>query len=283
MVYLSSVKIFRNFHLISAGFSYLYILFRYHNYLQEDFLIALIFNFIALFVISLVELAGHVIVADDFADLIKLDDEDEKLFKRKRFDLLFGTRFYITISVFSIISLGMTYFSFRSLITSGDIFLNVMQIVYLLIAVGLYLLIFSRTMKFGKITNPSLLLQAVDYYETAELLDEGFKLLEDYLEGDPDNIALLSKMALLHTKKGNYDETLKYATKVLDEIDEKNYDVPHMTARAHMLRAVCLNAKEDYEEAYKEVTKTLKISPENNAARKLRRDLRRKIKQKDSA
>jgi len=35
-------------------------------------------------------------------------------------------------------------------------------------------------------------------------------------------------------------------------------------------------------EAYKEVTQTLKYTPENNAARKLRRDLRKKLKQTDS-
>ncbi len=282
MIYLSTVKVLRNFHLISAGFSYLYILFRYSNYQQEDFLIALIFNFVGVFAISIVEIGGHILVNDDFVEMIKLEDEDEKLLKKKRFDLLFGTRFYILISIFSVISLGVTYFSVASLITSKDLFLILMQFVYLIIAIGLYLYTFNKTMRFGRITNASLLLQAVDYYETVDLLDEGFKIIEEYIEEDPDNIALLSKLALLHTKKGNYDETMKYAGKVLAEIEEKNYDAPHMTARAHMLRAVCLNAKERYEEAYKEVTQTLKYTPENNAARKLRRDLRRNLKQTDS-
>ena len=282
MIYLSSIKVLRNFHLISAGFSYFYILFRYHNYQHEDFLISLIFNFVGVFVISLLEIAGHVLVADNIEVLIKLDDEDEKLFRKKRFNLLFGTRFYILISIFSVISLGITYFSVTSLVTSKDIFLNVMQLVYLILAIGLYLFVFYKTMRFDKITDPSLLLQAVDYYESADLIDESFSLIEEYLESNPENIAILSKLAILHTKKGNYDETLKYAGKVLAEIEEKNFDAPHMSARAHMLRAVCLNAKEKYEDAYKEVTQSLKYTPENNVARKLRRDLRKRLKQKDN-
>ena len=278
MIYLSSIKVLRNYHFIQIILGYLFILFRYPAYQNKDFLIALIFNFVALFFTSILEFAGHVLVPDNIEVLIKLDDEDDKLFLKKRFKLLFGTRFYIIISIFTLISLGMTYFPIVSIFTSQDIVLIIMQFVTLPLAIGWYLFIYYKTMSFDRIKDPSLLLKAIDYYESADLIEEGFKLIENHLEVDPNNIVLVSRLALMHTKEGNYDKTLEYTGKVLAEIGENYHDRPHMTSRAHLLRAISLNAKERYQEAYDEVIQTLKITPENNSARKLRRDLRRKLK-----
>jgi len=111
-----------------------------------------------------------------------------------------------------------------------------------------------------------------------EIDEKSITLLNEYLDRDPLNVAIISRLSIIHAKNGNYDEVLQYTGQVLEEIEKRNLNTPHMSSRAHLLRAFALKSKERYKEAYKEVTHSLKFTPENNAARKLRRDLRRIIK-----
>ena len=281
LIHLSTVKIIRNYHIFAVAIGYLLVLFRYPTYQDDYFLVSLIYNFVAVFFLSILDFIGHILVNDNLEILIKMEDEEEQIFKKKRFNLLFGTRFYIIISVFTILSLGMSYFSVASIILTFNLGLIFFQLGALFLGIGLFYFTYRKTMNFKEIKEPSLILKAVDYYESADLTDESFKLLENYLDKDPNNIAMLSRIAVIHTKVGNYDKVLEYSEKVLAEVEEKQLTVPHMTARAHLLKSISLNAKEQYQEAYDEVLKSLKIIPENNAARKLRRDLRRKLKATD--
>ena len=88
----------------------------------------------------------------------------------------------------------------------------------------------------------------------------------------------MSKLAMMYTQDGNHNRVLELTEKVLAETEGKGVNTPHMISRAHLLRSISLKAKEQYEEAYEEVTQSLKYTPENNAARKLRRDLRKIVK-----
>lgn len=285
-IYLLPVKILRNYHLLALIIEYALILFGYVPLDTNDAIISLIFHFFALFILMLIEFVGHVIVSDTLEVLVKLDEEEEWEFKKKRQNILFSTQFYIFIIITGLAGVGLSFFPIRSLFSivsiSVKIVLLVMQFVALLGSVALYIFVFNKTMNFEKIKDPSLILKAVNYYESMDLDDKSFALLNDYIQKDPLNVAILSKLSILHTKQGNYDRVLKYTGKVLAEIEEKQLHVPHMTSRAHLLRAISLKTKEKYKEAYTEVNQSLTYTPENNAARKLRRDLRRILKAKKS-
>jgi hypothetical protein len=285
-VYLLPLKLVRNYHLLAIIIEYALILFRYVKLDNSYAIISIVYHFVAVFVLMLIEFAGNVIVSDTLEILVKLDEESEQDFKRKRRDILFGTQFYIFASVTGIISLGLSYFSFASLaeitFSNVKIVLFVMQPIAFLGGCALILFVFNKTMKFEKISNPSILLKAVDYYETMEMDDKCLSLLNEYIDTDPLNVAILSKMAILYAKKGDYEKVLKHTGQVLAEIEEKQMITPHMSSRAHLLRAFALKSKEKYKEAFNEVTQSLKFTPENNAARKLRRDLRRILKSKSS-
>ncbi len=285
-IYLLPVKIIRNYHLFAIIFEFALILFRYIPLTNNEVPIALVFHFIALFALMLLEFAGHVTVSDTMEVLIKLDDEREEEFKKKRNKILFSTNFYIFISITGLISLGLSYFPIRSLIdveiVSMRIVLLVMQVVALLAGIALFIFILYRMISFDKLEDPSLILKAVEYYESMELNQKGLVLLNDYIDKDPMNVAILSKLALLYTKEGNHDKVLECTGKVLAETEERQMKAPHMIAKAHLLRAISLKAKEKYKEAYTEVNQSLKYIPENNTARKLRRDLRRTLKAKES-
>ena len=145
---------------------------------------------------------------------------------------------------------------------------------------ALFIFVYNRTMKFESLTNPSILLKAIDYYDAMEMDEKSLTLLNEYIDKDPQNVAILSKLSILYSKKGDFDKVLKLTGQVLAEIEEKQLIAPHMTSRAHLLRAFALKSKEEFKEAFDEVTQSLKYTPENNAARKLRRDLRRILKSK---
>ena len=285
-VFLLPVKLIRNYHLLAIIIEYALILFRFVSLDNSYAVISIVYHFVAVFILMLIEFAGNVIVDDTLQVFVKLDEESELDIKKKRREILFGTRFYIFASITGIFALGLSYFSFASLaeitISSVKIVLFVMQPIAFLGGGALMLFIFNRTMKFEKIKNPSILLKAVDYYETMEMEDKCLILLNEYLETDPLNVAIMSKMSILYAKKGNYEEVLKYSGQVLAEIEEKQLITPHMSSRAHLLRAFALKSKKKYQEAFNEVTQSLKFTPENNAARKLRRDLRRILKSKSS-
>ncbi len=285
-IHLLPVKIIRNYHLIAIIIEYAFILFGFISLDNGDAVISIIFHFFALFILMLIEFMGNVVISDTLVVLIQLDDEEDWEFKHKRKNILFDTRFYFFIIITGLITLGLSYFSIASLFTitnlTEKIVLLMMQLVALIGGGVMFIFVFNRTMNFQEIKDPSLILKAVDYYESMELDDKSLKLLNDYREKDPLNVAILSKLAILHTKLGNYDKVLKYTGQVLAETEEKQMNVPHMISRAHLLRAFSLKAKEKYKEAYTEVNQSLKYTPENNAARKLRRDLRRLLKSNDS-
>ncbi|MHA1197924.1 MAG: hypothetical protein ACTSQF_01010 [Candidatus Heimdallarchaeaceae archaeon] len=280
------VKIIRNYHLLAIIIEYAFILFRYVPITTNEAIISIIFHFFAVFILMLIEFIGNVIVSDTLEVFVKLEGEEEWEFKKSRQNILFGTRFYIFTIITGLVGLGLTYLPIRSLfdveILSMKIVLLVMQFVALLGSGALFIFVFNKTINFGKLKDPSQILKAVDYYNAMELDDRSLVLLNDYIETDPLNVAILSKLSILYVKRGDYDKVLKYTGKVLAQIEEKQLNVPHMSSRAHLLRAISLKTKEKYKEAYTEVTQSLTITPENNAARKLRRDLRRILKSKKS-
>lgn len=285
-IYMLPIKIIRNYQLIAIIIEYLLILFGYISLFENDAVISLIFHFFAVFILMLVEFAGNVIVSDSLELLVKLNEEDEWTFKSKRKTILFGPRFYIFIIITGLVAIGLSVEPIISLFSvpnlAHKIVLLVMQILALIGGAVLYFFVFNKTMKFEKIKDPSILLKAVDYYEAMELDDKSITLLNEYIDKDPLNVAILSKLAILYTKKGDFDKVLKYTGQVLAETEDKQMNVPHMISRAHLLRAYALKSKDRNKEAYSEVTKSLKYTPENNAARKLRRDLRRIIKSEES-
>jgi len=79
-----------------------------------------------------------------------------------------------------------------------------------------------------------------------------------------------------HTK-----ESLEITERILLETEQKEIRVPHIISRAHLLRAVSFKSKEKYKEAYKEVSTALTFTPDNQTARKMRRELRRTLKTKE--
>ena len=278
-IFLAHIKILRNYTLIALIINNLLVLFRYTD-TGGDQSLTTIYTYILLFIFSLIEFAGNITVTDSLQVITKIEGEDEKTIRKKRFVLLFGTSFWVWITVTGLISAGLLYLPFASAFTSGDIFFIICQFLSVVVGAGLYLFFYYKVMQFTEIKNPLLLTKAADYYNVSDLRENSIELLERYIEKDAGNIGILSKISVLYAQENNHEKVLQYTGRVLAIVEEEKLNVPHTTAKAHLLRAVSLKAKKEFQEAYEEVTISLRFAPESNAARKLRRDLRKIIKTK---
>lgn len=279
-IFLVHIKILRNYTLIALIINNLLVLSQYIGPGDEFTDVAIIYTYILLFAFSLMEFAGNITVTDSLQVITKIEGEDEKSIRHKRFVLLFGTRFWIWISVTGLICAGLLYLPFSSAFLSENIFFIICQFLAVVIGAGLYLFFYYRVMQFSEIKNPLLLTKAADYYNVSDLRGKSIELLEHYIENDAGNIGILSKISVLYAQENNHEKVLQYTGRILAIVEEEKLDVPHTAAKAHLLRAVSLKAKEEWKEAYEEVTMSLRFTPESNAARKLRRDLRKIIKTK---
>ena len=277
-IFLGHIKTLRNYNLIAIIYHNLLILTRYISLDNSDARLALIYNYVCLLIFSILEFAGHITASDLYVVFPKIEDEDEVSFRKKRFEILFGNKFWAWIVITSLISIGLMYLPFASIIISGDILLIVSQAIIVLISIGVVLFFYYRIISYDKLETADMIMKAANYYIDVELKEQSYELLEEYTKNKGENIAIMSKLAMMHTQDGNHNRALELTEKVLAETEEKGVNTPHMISRAHLLRSICLKAKEQYEEAYEEVTQSLKYTPENNAARKLRRDLRKILK-----
>lgn len=283
-IYLSLIKTIRNYALLSIITQNIFLL---SGYVQSTDLARTVtlYSFIVLLIVSILEIAGHVTVPDDLHVFHLIEGEEEDTIKKNRFTLLYGLRFWIWIIFTSLVALGITalpiYTSFIVAFEHNQIMIIIFQFVALLLGAGLFVYIYYNTMSYGKLVKPEMIIKAVDYYNTVELREKSYEILEDYLENKHENLGLLSKLAVMCTQDENHQKVLDLTRKILDETEEKEINVPHMVARAHLLRAISLKALENFKIAYEEVTKSLHYVSENNTARKLRRDLRRILKVKD--
>jgi hypothetical protein len=278
-MFLAHIRILRNYTLIALIINNLLVLFRYIG-TGGDQNVTIIYTYILLFAFSLMEFAGNVTVTDSLQVITKIEGEEEKTIRKKRFVLLFGIRFWVWVSVTGLISAGLLYLPFAPAFLSGDIFFIICQFLSVVVGAGLFLFFYYRVMQFSEIKNPLLLTKAADYYNVSDLRGKSIELLEQYIENDAGNIGILSKISLLYAQENNHEKVLQYTGRILAIVEEEKLDVPHTAAKAHLLRAVSLKAKEEFQEAYEEVTLSLRFVPESNAARKLRRDLRKIIKAK---
>ncbi len=281
-IFLGHIKTLRNYNLLAIIFHNLLILTQYISleitYQNNNARLALVYNYVCLFVFTVVEFAGHITSSDVYEVFPKMKDEDESAYRKKRFEILFGTKFWIWIVITSLISIGLMYLPFAAIILTGDVFLIVSQVILVIFGLGIVLYFYYRVVSFEKLETADMVIKAANYYNDVELKEESYELLEEYTKSKGENIVIMSKLALMYTQDSKYDRVLELTEKVLAETEGKEVNIPHMIARAHLLRSISLKAKEQYEDAYKEVTQTLKYTPENNAARKLRRDLRKILK-----
>ena len=279
-IFLAHIKVLRNYTLIALIINNFLILTRYISPDDGDPNVTIIYTYVLLLVFSLIEFAGNVTVSDSLQIITEIEGEDEKTVRKKRFVLLFGIHFWIWMSITGLISASLLYLPFKPAFSSGDIFFIICQFLAVLVGAGLYLFFYYRIMKFSEIKNPLLLTKAADYYNVSDLRDKSIEMLERYIERDAENIGILSKISVLYAQNNNHEKVLQFTGKILAIVEEEKIDVPHTSAKAHLLRAVSLKAKEEFQEAYEEVTTSLRLAPESNAARKLRRDLRKIVKAK---
>ena len=279
-IFLGHIKTLRYYNLIAIIYHNLLVITRYITLDNGYARVALFYNYVCLFVFSVIEIAGHITVSDYFQIIDKIEGEDEELYRKKRFQILFGTKFWIWIVITGLVSIGMTYLPFSSIYLTGNVLLIVSQIVIVLISIGIVLYFYYETMSFDKIKGADMTMKATNYYIDVNLQEYGYELLEGYLETTGENIVIMSKLAMMYTQDSKFDRVMELTSKVLEETEGKGINTPHMISRAHLLRSISLKAKEEYEEAYDEVSQSLKYTPDNHAARKLRRDLRKIIKLK---
>ena len=277
LIYLAHIKSLRNYNLISIIIFNILFLSRYLS-AEDEARTIMVFNFIALFVMSALEFAGHLTVTDSIQILPKLENESDEEYKKKKFELLFGTRYWVWLGVTVAIAIAAHYFPFAEAIILGDVLIIVFQVLSILGGVGLFLFLYYRTSRYQRIVDPAMAVKAAEYYDESDLKDVSIKYLENYIQEYEENVAIMSKLAVLYLQENEHGKVLETAQKILAETEEKSINVPHMISKAHLLKAISLKAMEEYQEAYKEVSASLRYIPENAAARKLRRDLRKVLK-----
>ena len=283
-IYLSLVKTLRNYALFSIIIQNIFLLSGYLQF-NDAARVITIYNIVVLMVVSIVEIAGHGTVPDYLHVFHLIEGEDEETLMKNRNTLLYGFRFWMWISITSLLVLGVAalpfYTSFFVAFEYNQILIVIFQFVALLLGAGLFVYVYYDTMSYAKLEKPEMILKAVDYYNTVDLREKSYEILEDYIENKHENLGLLSKLAIMNTQDKNHHKVLDLTRRILDETEEKEINVPHMIARAHLLQAISLKALENFKLAYEEVTKSLHYASDNNVARKLRRDLRRSLKVKN--
>ncbi|MBY9001013.1 MAG: hypothetical protein KGD64_08875 [Candidatus Heimdallarchaeota archaeon] len=284
MIYLSLVKTVRNYALFSIIIQNIFLLSDYVQPNDEARLIT-IYSFVVLMVTSILEIAGHVTVPDQLHVIHQIEGEDEYILKKKRTTLLYGVKFWVWITITTVFTLGALliplYTAFFVALQQNQILVVIFQFVALLLGAGLYVFTYRQTMSFVKLEKAEMIIKAVDFYNAVDLRARSYEILEDFVETKYENLGLMSKLAVMNTQDENHYKVLELTRKILNETEEKSLSVPHMIARAHLLQAISHKALDNYKLAYEEVTKSLHFIPENNVARKLRRDLRRILKVKE--
>ncbi|MHA1303165.1 MAG: hypothetical protein ACTSPI_05635, partial [Candidatus Heimdallarchaeaceae archaeon] len=208
----------------------------------------------------------------------KVEGEDERELRKKRFQILYGSRFFIWVIITSIFSFGVSSISILSVIRSQDVLIIISQFFLLLLAVGLYWFIYKQTITYKQILPTDLLLKAVDYYMEVDLKNIAYQEIEKYLELNPHEIPILSKLAMMNLRDSKYDEVLKITGRIIANVEDQELEVPHIMARAYLLRSLSFKNKEEYEKAFKAISSSLTYDPNNQLARRIRRELRTKLK-----
>ncbi|MHA1828465.1 MAG: hypothetical protein ACTSX6_07445 [Candidatus Heimdallarchaeaceae archaeon] len=277
-IYLSILKVVRNQNIIAIIVYFFLVLVQYISIEDAYSILPIVYNFISLFVVSLVEFAGNVTISDSLEVFQQIKGEEEHEFKKKRFKIIYGTKFWIWLSFTFILSAGLSYLPYSAAFLSKDILIILVQFLSLFLGLVLFAFLFWQILNYQNLDSPSMIMKAVDYYNSMELTEWSYRLLEDYVNLKDENIALMSKLSLMYIVDKEFDKALSFSDKILKETEEKNLNVPHIISKAYLVRALGFKGKEKYEEAYKAVTRSLKFVPENKVARKLRRDLRNIIK-----
>ncbi len=280
-IYLSLVKTIRNYALFSIITQNIFLLSGYVQPISDEARVITIANFVMLIIVTIIEIAGHVTVPDYLHVFLQIEGEDEETIKKNRFSLLYGRRFWLWICITSVFVLAITAVPFYIAFIHDKILIVIFQFVALLLGASLFVYTYFNTMSFDQLKKPDIIMKAVDFYNTSELRERSYEILENYIDNVHENLALLSKLAIMNTQDQNHHKVLDLTRKILDETEEKEINVPHMIARAHLLQAISFKALENFKMAFEEVTKSLHYVPENDVARKLRRDLRRILKVKD--
>lgn len=280
LFYLAPVKIIRNYvlyQIILLNGLYLF------GFEKSSFEIrtGLIFLYLALIIVSIVELAGNVRIPDNLVIIPEIETESEEVKKKKRFQVLYGAKFITWIIFSSLISIGILSLSIISIVNSNSIVVIILSFLILLPAGVTYYYHYYEAIVKEHSLDVDYLLKATDYYVESELPKLAYELLYNFLEKEPNNIVALGKLALLYLKDGNYKKVLETTGKSLAYIEEEKLDVPHTKSRMYVFRALSQKALGKYEEAYKSVNKALTINPDNMVARKLRRELRAIVKKKE--
>jgi len=279
LFYLAPVKVIRNYVLyliILLNSLYLF------GFEKSNFEIrtGLIFLYLALIIVSIVELAGNVRILDNLIIIPEIETESVEDKKKKRFQVLYGAKFITWIVFSSLISIGISSLSIISIVNSNNIVTIVLCFLILIPAGATYYYHYYDALVKEHSLDVDYVLKATDYYLESELPDLAYELLNSFLEKEPNNIVALGKLALLYLKDGKYKKVLETTGKSLAYIEEEKLEVPHTKARMYVFRALSLKALGKYEEAYKSVNKALTINPDNKVARKLRRELRSIVKNK---
>ncbi|MHA1685029.1 MAG: hypothetical protein ACTSYD_01345 [Candidatus Heimdallarchaeaceae archaeon] len=276
-VYLAHLKIIRNYQLFSLILLNILFLARYIEP-GSAIRIGMIFQYASIFFLSLMEFFGHIVASDALLIIPELETDDPNILAKQRRNLLFGSKYWIWTLITLVLTIGLLYPSIDSIVAADDLVIYMIELLAFVAGFILYYLLYKRTMKFNRIMNAEMVDKAIDYYNLVGLREKSYDIINEYLKYDEKNSAILSKYAFMLTEDQRYTEVPAITTKILEETEQKGIRVPHLIAKAHLLCAISLAKMEKYQEAYQEVTASLKYIPENNVARKLRRELRKRLK-----
>ncbi len=280
-IYMAHIKILRNFVLLSIIMFDIIIIFVKNLTLSEALpvAIALIFSYIGLAVLSLIEFVGNIVAPDSLLVIPQLKQESEKEIAKIRFKLLYGTRFYVWLVISGLISLASIYIPVSTLINSKLVLINSIYFSLIIIAGLLYWLTYKDTLNFNKSFSISDTLKIVDYYIESDLKDKAYEVINKCNQENPNEIAILSKISFLYLNDEKYDKAINVIEELIELINKEKLNVPHTLVKSFLRLAIAYKAKGEYKKAYDAVTQGLTIDPENKVARRLRKELRTRLKQ----
>ncbi len=279
--YLGIIKIAKFYNLLSIIFMNFLYVFGYLDNSTVGQTDGLIYRFIPmynaffLFFLILLEFLGHLSVNDELLLIPKVEEEDEEELRTTRNTLLYGEKFLAWLVITSLIVLGMFLAVGMTIRVSGSFVVLILQIIPLIGGGGLTFYFYKQTYTSNIFDDSDMILSAVEYYKLCGLTDKAYSLLLNYLEVEPRHITILNKLSVMELEKRNYEKVLNLTKVILEETEQKELKVPHLIAKAYFLRALSYKAQENYKKAYEQATRSLKYNPDNQLARKARRDIRK--------
>ncbi len=278
LYYLVHLRIIRYYSLLSIIFLNILLLVGLSS---EMYRIVVIFNFVQLFILGLVELIGNIVASDFLIAVPQLDGEDQQEMEKQYLSLLFGIKFYVWIVISSVLVIISFIPIFGTLLATKSWLLIMLQTFALIFSLSIVFYNHKQTINSTTIYDTDQIMKAVDYYNALNYRDYSYEIINEKLAMNPSNLTLLLRKSIMSVEDNSFEDVINVTDTMIEEMTEQGITAPALQGKVYFIRALSFSGLKEYQRSYDEATKALNFTPDNQPLRKLRRDVRKLINEKN--